>query len=57
MVSGSQTHLKEGHALTVNFLGGGKEAHVAAASYQKLAGFLCWPERSYGTSVYIRVKI
>lgn len=43
MASGSQTCLKEALALTVNFFGGRKAALAAAASYQKLAGFLCWP--------------
>lgn len=57
MVSGSQTCLKEGACFNSEFGGGGGEALAAAASYQKLAGFLCWPEHSYGISVYMRVKI
>lgn len=38
------------------FLGGKKnEALTAAASYQELAGFLCWPKRSWGICVFIRL--
>lgn len=56
VASGIQICLKEGLALTVSiFLEKKTEALTAAASYQELAGFFCWPKRSWGICVFIRL--